>query len=142
MAKKRVVQWSRTKINSSSFAAIIENRFHKLSKDSFFHQNIITFKSFLFHQNIKRVLTELLMRRNFSFVARYSLKFIRYSLLVVKSLITRCKIRSLLVAEVSCCKNLLVALCRSCLFQKITSYSLQNSLDTRCRSCLLQKITR
>ena len=41
-----------------------------------------------------------LWRRNFSFVARYSLKFIRSSLLVVKSLVTRCKIRLLLVAEV------------------------------------------
>ena len=48
------------------------------------------------------------MRCNFSRVARYSLKFTCCSLLVVKSLVTRCKIRSLLVAEVARCKNLLV----------------------------------
>ena len=61
------------------------------------------------------------MRRNFLLVARYLLKFTCCSLIVVKSLITRCKIRSLLVAkshslliakshyllvaEVACCKK-------------------------------------
>ena len=89
-------------------------------------------------------------------VARYSLKFSRCSLLVVKSLVTRrktrsllvaevarckkslvtrCKILSLLVAEVARCKKSLVTRCRSCSLQKITHYSLQNSLVTRCRSC-------
>ena len=48
------------------------------------------------------------LRRNFSLVTRYSLKFTRCSLLVVKSLVTRCKIRSLLVAEVARCKKSLV----------------------------------
>ena len=38
-------------------------------------------------------------RRNFSLVACYSLKLTRCSLLVVKSLVTRCKIRSLLVTK-------------------------------------------
>ena len=65
------------------------------------------------------------LRRNFSLVARYSLKFTRCSLLVVKSLVTRCKIRSLLVAEVARCKKSLVTCCRSC--------SLQKSLVTRCK---------
>ena len=37
-------------------------------------------------------------RRNFSLLTRYSLKFTHCSSLVVKSLATRCKIRSLLVA--------------------------------------------
>ena len=74
------------------------------------------------------------LRRNFSLVARYSLKFTRCSLLFVKSLVTRCKIRSSLVAEVARCKKSLVTCCRSC--------SLQKSLVTRCTSCLLQKITR
>ena len=82
------------------------------------------------------------MRHNFSLVARYSLKFTPCSLLVVKSLITRCKIRLLLVAEVARCKKSLVTRCRSCSLQKITRYSLQNLLVTRCRSCSLQKITR
>ena len=41
------------------------------------------------------------MRRNFSLVAPYWLKFIRCSLLFVKSLVTRWKIRSLLFAEVN-----------------------------------------
>ena len=68
-------------------------------------------------------------RRNFSFVARSSL-------FVVKSLVTHCKIRSLLVAKFTrySLQKLLVA--------KITRYSLQNSLVTRSRSCSLQKITR
>ena len=82
------------------------------------------------------------MRRNFSLVARCLLKFTCCSLLVVKSLVTRCKIRSLFVAEVIPCKNSLLTRCRSCLLQKSTRYSLQNSLVTRCRSCLLQQITR
>ena len=80
--------------------------------------------------------------RNFSLVARYLLKFTRCSLLLVGPLVTRCKICSLLVAEVARCKKSLVTRCRSCSLQKITRYSLQNSLVTRCRSCLLQKITR
>ena len=37
-------------------------------------------------------------RCNFSLVARYSLRPTGYSLIVVKSLVTRCKICSLLVA--------------------------------------------
>ena len=47
-------------------------------------------------------------RRNFSLVARYSFKFTRCLLLIVKPLVTRCKIRSLLVAEVARCKNSLI----------------------------------
>ena len=82
------------------------------------------------------------LRRNFSLVARCSLKFTRCSLLVVKSLVTRCKIRSLLVAEVARCKKSLATRRRSCSLQKITCYSLQNLLVTRCRSYSLQKITR
>ena len=81
-------------------------------------------------------------RCNFSLAARYSLKLTPCLLLVVKSLVTRCKIHSLLVAEVIRCKNLLITRCRSCSLQKITRYSLQNSLITRCRSCLLQIFTR
>ena len=67
-----------------------------------------------------------------------------YSLLVEihSLLVTRCKIRLLLVAEVARCKKSLVTRCRSCSLQKITRYSLQNSLVTRCRSSSLQKITR
>ena len=61
-----------------------------------------------------------LRRRNFSLVARYLLKFTLCLLLVVKSLITRCKIRSLLVAknhlllvaEVARCKKSLVTRCK------------------------------
>ena len=111
------------------------------------------------------------MRRNLSFVARYLLRFTRCSLLVVKTFVTRCKIRSLLVAEVARCKkklvtrceiragcslkkllvveihsfsfqNSLVTRCRSCSLQKFIRYSLQNFLATRCRGCSLQKITR
>ena len=101
------------------------------------------------------------LRRNFSLVTRYSLKFTRCSLLVVKSLvtrckicsllvaevarskkslITRCKIRSLLVAEVARCKNSLVTRCkiRSLLVAEVARC--KKSLVTRCRSCSLQKI--
>ena len=91
------------------------------------------------------------MRSNFSLVARYSLKFIRYSLLVAKSLVAPCKTCSLLVTEVALYKKSLVTCCKkpvvtrwrsSSLQKKITCYWLQNSLLTRCRSCSLQKITR
>ena len=95
-------------------------------------------------------------RRNISLVARYSLKFTRCSLLLVKTFVTCCKIRLLLVAEVARCKkslvtrfqNLLVTRCRSCSFQKVTRYSLQKllvakkSFVTRCkiRSILVAEI--
>ena len=49
---------------------------------------------------------------NFILVARYSLKFTRCSLVVVKSLFTRCRISSFLVAEVARCKNSLVTCCK------------------------------
>ena len=62
-------------------------------------------------------------RCNFSFVARYSLKFTRCSLLIVKSLVTCCKICSLLVAEVAPCKKSLVTRCRNSSLQKIARYS-------------------
>ena len=101
-----------------------------------------------------RTLWLLVTRHNFSLVARYSLEFTRYSLLVVKSLFTRCrscslqkitryslKLCSLFVAEVASCKNSLVTRFRSCSLQKVTRYSLQNSLVTRCRSCSSQKFT-
>ena len=104
-------------------------------------------------------------RRNFSLVARYSLKFTRCLFLVVKSLVTSCKTGSLLVAKVARCKKitrhslqkLLVSKnhsllysgenspatrCRNCSLENITRYSLQNSLVTCCRNCFLQKITR
>ena len=91
-------------------------------------------------------------RRNFSLVARYSLKFTRYSLLVVKSLVTRCKIRSLLVAEVARCKKSLVTRCKIRSLLVAEAARCKNSLVTRCKNhCLLvakfafyslQKITR
>ena len=67
-------------------------------------------------------------RRKFSLVAHYSLKFTRCSLLVVKSLVTRCKIYSLLIAEVAPCKKSLFTRCkiRSLLVAK-------KSLVTRCK---------
>ena len=85
------------------------------------------------------------MRLNFSFAARYSLKFTRCSLLVA-----RCKIRSLLVAKVAGCRNSVVTCCKICSLlvaevahcKKITRFSLQNSLVTRCRSWSPQILTR
>ena len=64
------------------------------------------------------------LKRTFSLVEIHSLL-----VLVVKSRVTRCKIRSLLDAEVNS-------------LQKSTRYSLQNSHITHCKSCYLQKITR
>ena len=75
--------------------------------------------------------------RNFSLVAHYLLKFTRCSLLLVGPLVTRCKICSLLVAEVARCKKSLVTRCRSCSLQKITRYSLQNPLVTRFKNSLV-----
>ena len=71
------------------------------------------------------------MRRNFSLVARCSLKFTRCSLIAVKSLVTRCKFPSLLTAKFA----------RYSL-QEITRHSVKNSLVTRCRICSLQKFAR
>ena len=99
-------------------------------------------------------------RRNFSLVACYSLKFTRCSLLVIKSLVTRCKIRLLLIVEVAPCKKSLVACCkirsllvaevalckklrvtrRSCSLQKITRYSLQKLLVAKFACYSLQKL--
>ena len=76
-------------------------------------------------------------RRNFSLVARYSLNFTSWSFLVVKSLVIRCKIRSLLAAEVARWKKLLVTRCKihSLLVAKFARYSLQKSLVAK--NCLL-----
>ena len=70
----------------------------------------------IFHRNfsIFAIFSCGLPRRNFSLVARYSLKFTCCSLLVGKSLVTRCKIRSLLVTELARCKKLLVTRCKIC----------------------------
>ena len=81
------------------------------------------------------------MRRNFSLVACYLLKFIFCLLLVVKSLVTRGKIRQLLVAEVACCKKSLVTRCKIHSLVVAEVARCKKSLVTRCRSCLLQKIT-
>ena len=89
-------------------------------------------------------------RRNFSFVARYSLKFIRFSLLVVKSFVTRCKICLLFVVEVTRWKNSLDTHCRGCSLQKnhsllvakFTRYLLQKLLVEKIHSLLVAKCTR
>ena len=79
------------------------------------------------------------LRRNFSLVALYWLKFTRCSLLAIKSLVTRCKICSLLVAEVARCKNSLVTCCkiRSLLVAEIARC--KNSLVTRSKNLLVVK---
>ena len=82
------------------------------------------------------------MRRNFSLITGYSLKFTRCQLLIVKSLATCCRSCSLRKTTRCSQQNSLVTRCRSYSLQKITRYSLQNSLVTGCRSCLLQKFIR
>ena len=91
-------------------------------------------KQIIFSQCVFKHLS--MPRRNFSLVARYSLKFTRCSLLVVKSLVTRCKIRSLLVAELLVAKNY------SLLFAEVARC--KNSLVTRCkiRSLLVAEVAR
>ena len=83
-----------------------------------------------------------ILTRNFSLVARYSLKFTRCSFLVVKSLVTRCKIRLLLVAEVPRCKKSVVTRFKilSLLLAEIACC--KNSLVTRCkiRSLLVAEV--
>ena len=79
------------------------------------------------------------LRRNFSLVARCSLKFTRCSLLVVKSLITRCKFARYLSQKFLVAKKSLVTRFRSCSMQKITCYSLQISLATRCKKSLVTR---
>ena len=81
-----------------------------------------------------------LLRRNVSLVALYSLKFTRCSILAVKSLVAHCEICSLLVVEVAHCKKSHQTLCWSCSLQKITHYSLQNSLVTCCRNCQIRSL--
>ena len=119
--------------------------------------------SSLYQKNRSSVVKTEFRRCNFSVFARYSLKFTRSSFLVVKSLISRCKICLSPVADIACCKkslathcrrylfkkiisyllrNLLITCCKSCSLQIITCYLLPNLLVTRCRSCSLQKITR
>ena len=76
----------------------------------------------------------ILARRIFSLVACYSLKFARWSLFVVKSLVARSKIRSLLVAEVARYKN------HSLLVAKFARYSLQKLLVAKSHSSLVKTI--
>ena len=95
------------------------------------------------------------MMRNFSIVVSYLLEFTRckttccllqnslvtgfkltcYSLIIAE--VARCKIHSLLVAKIVCCKKSLATQCRSCSLQKITRYLLQSLLITSCRLCFL-----
>ena len=70
-------------------------------------------------------------------VARYSLKFSRCSLLVVKSLVTRRKTRSLLFAEVAHCKKSLVTRCKICSLLVVEVIHCKKSLVTRCKICSL-----
>ena len=69
--------------------------------------------------------------RNFSLVARYSLKFTRCSLLIVKSLVTRCKICSSLVAEVAHCQKSLVTRCEIRLLLVAEVAHCKKSLETK-----------
>ena len=90
-------------------------------------------------------------RRNFSLVARYSLKFTRCSLLVLKSLVICCKsaryllqkllvarIYPLLVPQVARCKNSLATRCKIfslLVAEKVTHC--KKSLVSRCEIRLL-----
>ena len=119
-------------------------------------------------QKFSKTWTNSYPKRNISYVARYSLKFTRCLLVVVKLLVTRCKIRLLSVAEVAhyqksfvtCCKIhsllvkevaknhlllvtkfALITRCRNCSLEKLTRYSFENLFVTLCISRSLQKFT-
>ena len=92
--------------------------------------NDIWFKNY----SMNFVITPSFLARCDRDVTFHSLLVTRCLLLVVKSLVTRCKIRSLLVVEVARCKKSLVTRCKNCSLQKITRYSLQNSPVAPCRS--------
>ena len=77
------------------------------------------------------------MRRKFWLVSRYSLKFTRCSLLVVKSLVTRYKICSLLVAEIARCKKSLVTRCKISSLLVIEVARCKKTLVTCCKICSL-----
>ena len=72
-----------------------------------------------------------------SLVARYSLKFTRCLLLVVKSLVTHFKIPSLLLAEVARCKKSLVTRCKICSLLVAEVARCKDSFVTRCKICSL-----
>ena len=102
-------------------------------------------------QKITRYLLQKLLVANKLLVTRCKIG----SLLVAEvalckiSLVTRCQIRLLLVAEVARWKYLIVSFSlqnlpvtryRSCSFQKITGFLLQNSLNTHCKKSFFVKI--
>ena len=74
-------------------------------------------------------------------VTRWNLLVACYSwqklLVAKKSLVTRCKIRSLLVAEILCCKKSLVTRCKISSFLVAEVAPCKKSLITRCKICLL-----
>ena len=70
---------------------------------------------------------------NFSLVSRYLLKFTRCSLLVIKFLVTRCRIRSLLIAEVARCKKSLATRCEIHLLVVAEVARCKNSLVIHCK---------
>ena len=82
-------------------------------------------------------------RHDFSLIARYSLKFTRCSLLVVKPLVTRCRIRLLLVAKFArySLQKLLVTKNHSLVNGKFACYLLQKFLVAKIHSILVVKFT-
>ena len=94
------------------------NCYYYYSKHSLKNKQLVLPPYYYLH-NWRLLYFALLKRRhNFSLVARYLLKFTHCLLLVVKSLVTPCKICSLLVAEVARRKKSLVTRFRSCSLQK------------------------
>ena len=78
-------------------------------------------------------------RHNFSLVTHYSLKFSRCSLLVIKSLVTRCKIRSLQKFTSYLLQKLLVVKNHLLLLVKLARYSLQKLLVAKSHSLFVAK---
>ena len=130
------------KLSGRSYMYIRKSNFPKIgpcesTDDQWEHWSLRTTRWNILLKKLLSRLRNFPDRRNFSLVARYSLKF------------TRCKITRYLL------QNFFITRCRSCSLQKITRYSLQKLLVAKNHSllvakfahyslqkCSLQKITR
>ena len=113
----------------SNIPSLNLKKFLELSESKICKNQLNFFGKFFYL--LSSIFVNLLWRRNFPLVARYSLKFTRCSLLVLKSLVTRCKIHLLLVAEVACSKKWLVTRCTICSLLAAAVARCKKSLVTR-----------
>ena len=107
--------------------------------------NVLIYQSYWLIQFIEKMKTIIIKwRRNFSLVARYSLKFTcsfllvaiaKYAHYLLQKLLVA-KYHSLLVAEVARCKKSFVTCCKIRLLLIAEVARCKESLATRCRCCM------